>query len=355
MVVDLANGQRRSLLLAGMGTLVAAHAPAHAAVASRREAARPLGRVTIALAASQSLYQLPLTLADRLGFFRQAGLEVVWLPQESGAKALNLAITAQADVVSGAYEHLFVLQQKGLNFQSFVQMSRTPQVSLGSSTRPGAPWQQVSDLRGARLGVSALDSTTHWMARQWLKAHGVTPEDVVFVEVGSSAGVIDALRSGAVDAVCNPDPIMHWLELRNEVRLLAEARSLHSTRQVMGGAVPGACLWAHADFLQRHPERVQALSDGVVLALKWLQTAGLTDILKTVPASHWLGDRAAYLGAFEKLRESYSLDGLVRAPEVSQAWQAHARLLPRLPTVRLAPERTFTNSFAQKSKQRLMA
>jgi NitT/TauT family transport system substrate-binding protein len=350
-VVDWANGHRRSLLLAGVGALVSPHVLA----ANQREAERPLGRVTIALAASQSLYQLPLTLAERLGYFRQAGLEVAWLPQESGAKALSLAVNAQADVVAGAYEHLFGLQLKGLNFQSFVQMSRTPQVSLGSSTRAGASWRQVADLRGARLGVSALDSTTHWMALQWLKVHGLSSQDVDFVEVGSSAGVVEALRSGAIDALCNPDPVMHWLELRNEVRLLAEARSLQSTRQVMGGAVPGACLWAHGDFFERHPERAQALSDGVVHALKWLQTAGLTDILKTVPASHWMGDRAAYLGAFEKLRESYSLDGLVRSPEVQHAWRAHMRLLPRPPALRFVAERTFTNAFAQKSKQRFGA
>lgn len=345
-MVDWANERRRSLLLAGVGALISTRSLA----ASQREASRPLGRVTIALAASQSLYQLPLTLAERLGYFREAGLEVNWWPQESGAKALNLGVNAQADVVAGGFEHLFGLQQKGLNFQSFVQMSRTPQVSLGCSTR--TPWQQVADLRGARLGVTALESTTHWMARQWLSAHGLAAEDVVFVEVGSSSKVVEALRSGAIDALCNPDPVMHWLELRNEVRLLAEARSLHSTRQVMGGAVPGACLWAHGDFFLRHPDRAQALSDGVVHALKWLQTAGLTDILKTVPSSHWMGDRAAYLGAFEKLRESYSLDGLVRAPEVSQAWRTHARLLPRVPVLRFVPERTFTNVFAQKSRQR---
>jgi hypothetical protein len=71
----------------------------------------------LALAASQSLYHLPLTLADRLGFFRQAGVQLEWLPQESGAKALRMALTGQADVVAGAYEHLFGLHLKGLNYQ----------------------------------------------------------------------------------------------------------------------------------------------------------------------------------------------------------------------------------------------
>jgi NitT/TauT family transport system substrate-binding protein len=348
MRVNSAHASRRSLLLAAVGSLAAAHAPAARSV----ESGRALPRVRLALAASQSLYHLPLTLADRLGFFRQAGVQLEWLPQESGAKALSMALSGRADVVAGAYEHLFGLHLRGLNYQSFVQISRTPQVSLGGSTRGGMAWRSFAEIRGARLGVSALDSTTHWMAAQWLLRHGLSTEDVVFVPVGSSPAVVEALRSGSIDALCNPDPVMHWLEQKNDIRMLGDARTLQGTRQLMGGAVPGASLFAHGDFLQQQPDQVQALSDGVVQALKWLKTAGLTDILKNVPASHWMGDRAMYLGAFEKLRESYAVDGLVRAQEVVHAWRAHAKLLGALAARPIAAERTFTNAFVNRSRAR---
>ena len=349
--MNSAQALRRSLLLAAVGSLASAQAPA----APPSEASRALPRVRLALAASHSLYHLPLTLADRLGFFRQAGVQLEWLPQESGAKALSLALSGQADVVAGAYEHLFGLHLKGFNYQSFVQMSRTPQVSIGGSTRGGMAWRSGADIRGLRLGISALDSTTHWTAAQWLLRQGLTAEDVVFVPVGSSQGVIEALRSGSIDALCNPDPVMHWLEQKNDIRLLGDARTLQGTRQLMGGPVPGASLFAHAAFLQLHPDRAQALSDGVVQALKWLQTAGLTDILRAVPAVHWMGDRAIYLGAFEKLRESYAVDGLVRSEDVTHAWRVHAKLLGTYGPRQLVPERTFTNVFAQKSKSRRLA
>ena len=349
--MNSAQALRRSLLLAAVGSLASAQAPA----APPSEASRALPRVRLALAASHSLYHLPLTLADRLGFFRQAGVQLEWLPQESGAKALSLALSGQADVVAGAYEHLFGLHLKGFNYQSFVQMSRTPQVSIGGSTRGGMAWRSGADIRGLRLGISALDSTTHWTAAQWLLRQGLTAEDVVFVPVGSSQGVIEALRSGSIDALCNPDPVMHWLEQKNDIRLLGDARTLQGTRQLMGGPVPGASLFAHAAFLQLHPDRAQALSDGVVQALKWLQTAGLTDILRAVPAVHWMGDRAIYLGAFEKLRESYAVDGLVRSEDVTHAWRVHAKLLGTDGPRQLVPERTFTNVFAQKSKSRRLA
>ena len=343
---------RRSLLLAAMGSLAGAHAAVPAVAES---GGRFLPRVKIALAASQSLYHLPLTLADQLGYFRQAGIAVVWMSHESGARALSSVLSTQADVLAGSFDHLFVLQQKGQSFQCFVQSGRTPQVSLGVSTRSTVAGRSLMDLRGLRLGVSSLDSSTHWMACQWLLQIGLLPEDVVFVPVGSSPTVIESLRSGAIDALCSPAPVMHWLEQKNEIRLLGEARTLMATRKLMGGLVPGSCLLASSDFLQRHADRVQALSDAVVHALKWLQTAGLTDILKTVPPSHWMGDRAIYLGAFEKLRESYAVDGLIHNEEVLNAWRAHRRVSGGANMGRVLPEKTYTNVFAQKSKLRFSA
>lgn len=339
---------RRTFVLASWGAMTAGSS-------SAAESTRSMGRVTIALAARQSLYHLPLTVAEHLGYFRQAGLTVDWVTQEGGSKALGSAVNGQADVVAGAFEHLFGLQQKGLSYQGFVQFGRTPQIALGVSTRKGGNMRSIMELKGAQIGVSAVDSATHWMACQWLLQHGLLPEDVSFVEVGTSTSVVEALRNGTIDALCNPDPVMHWLEQKNEVRILGEARSLAATRKVMTGDVPGACLLARSEFLIRQPEVAQALSDAVVHALKWLQTAGPADILRTVPPAYWLGDRAMYLGAFEKLRESYAADGMFDTAPVLNAWRAHARLMGYGPMGRPALERLYTNVFASKSKIKFAA
>lgn len=338
--------RRRSVLLATMG----AWAAPCASVAAE-EPLRGARRVTLALAARQSLYQLPLTLADQLGFFRQAGLNVEWQVHDSGAKALASAVQGNADVVACAFDHVFGLQHKGQNYQAFVQMGRTPQVTLGVSSR--LDMHSMSALRGARVGVSSLECSTYWMACHWLMQNGLMPQEVVFVEVGSSGAALEAMRTGGIDALCNPDPTMHWLEHKNDIRVLGEARSLVSTRKLLGGLVPGACLMARGEFLQKQADVAQALSDAVVRALKWLQTAGVTDMLKTVPAHHWMGDRAVYLGAFDKLRESYALDGLMAPDAVKTAWLAHKRLpLPSGRSV-LNLERTYTNAFAAKSPSRI--
>jgi NitT/TauT family transport system substrate-binding protein len=49
--------------------------------------------------------------------------------------AVDAALTGQADVVSGAFEHIIDLQARGINYKGFVAQGRTLQISLGLSTR----------------------------------------------------------------------------------------------------------------------------------------------------------------------------------------------------------------------------
>ena len=58
------------------------------------------------------------------------------------------------------------------------------------------------------------------------------------------------------------------------------------------------------------PPTVQALSNAMVRALKWLKAATPDDVAKAVPPEYLIGDRALYLEAYRKNSESYSKDGL---------------------------------------------
>lgn len=306
-------------------------------------------RVHLALSARNSLYHLPVMLAERLGYFRQQGLQVQLTAHESGQAALGSVLRGESDVMAGAFEHLFELQRKGLFFQAFVQTGQTPMLSLGVSTVKAPPrsWQ---DLRSARIGISAFDSATHWMSALWLMRHGVQAQDVQWVEVGTSASALGALWEGQIDALCNPDPVMHWLEQRGDVRLIAEARTASGTQQLAGGPLPGGCLMAREEFLLRHPQLAAGLTDAVVQALRWLQTAGPADLFKVVPAAPWLTDRAVYLGAIVKHREAYSRDGLIREESVFNAWRMHVRVASPPANPRQVLARTFTNTYVTRSR-----
>jgi NitT/TauT family transport system substrate-binding protein len=208
--------------------------------------------------------------------------------------------------VSGAYEHTINMQTKNQRIESFVLQGRAPQIAIGVSTKTMPRYRSVADLRGKKIGVSAPGSSTNMIANLVLARAGVKASDVSFVGVGTSAGALAALRSGQIDAMSNTDPVMTMLEQKGDVKIISDTRTLKGTQDVFGGPMPAACFYAHSEFVQRNPNTCQAMANAIVHGLKWLQTAGPSDIINTVPESYLLGDRALYLASFNKVREAIS-------------------------------------------------
>lgn len=311
--------------------------------------------VAIAVGGKASFYYLPLTLAEQLGYFKAEGLEVEISDFSGGARALQAVVGGSADVVSGAYEHTINLQNKGQMFQAFVLQGRAPQIALGISNKTLPGYKSVADLKGRKIGVTAPGSSTNMMANLVLSRAGIKAGDVSFIGVGTAAGALTALRSGQIDAICNIDPVMTMLEQKGDVRIVFDTRTLKGTREVFGGPMPAACLYAPMEFLQKNPNTAQALTNAIVHGLKWLQTAGPSDIIKTVPESYLLGDRGLYLASFDKVRESIALDGVFPEEGGKTALRALASFDSTLKADKIDLTKTWTNQFADRSKARFKA
>ncbi len=312
-------------------------------------------KISIAVGGKAAFYYLPLTIAEQLGYFKAEGLEVEISDFAGGSRALQAVVGGSADVVSGAYEHTINLQSKGQMFQAFVLQGRAPAISMGISLKTIPHYKTVADLRGKKIGISAPGSSTNMVANLILSRAGLKPGDVSFIGVGTAAGALSAWRSGQLDAMSNIDPVMTMLEQKGEVRIIADTRTLKGTADVFGGLMPAGCLYAPTEFIQKNPNTVQALTNAIVHSLKWLQTAGPSDIIKTVPEAYLLGDRALYLAAFNKVREAVSPDGLIPDEGPRTAVRALASFDATIKVDKIELAKTFTNEFAKKAKERFKA
>jgi NitT/TauT family transport system substrate-binding protein len=163
------------------------------------------------------------------------------------------------------------------------------------------------------------------------------------------------MRSGQVDAMCNIDPVMTMLEQKGDIKVISDTRTLKGTQDVFGGPMPAACLYLHSDFVKQNPNTCQALANAVVHGLKWLQTAGPSDIIKTVPESYLLGDRALYLASFNKVREAISLDGVMPDDGSRTALKALASFDNSIKAEKIDLGKTYTNEFARRAKDKFKA
>jgi NitT/TauT family transport system substrate-binding protein len=306
-------------------------------------------KVSVAVGGKNLFYYLPLTIAERRNYFKDEGLEVEIADFAGGAKALQAAVGGSADVVSGAFEHTLLLQAKNQYVREFVLQGRAPQIVLAVSKKAMPNFKTVADLKGKKIGVTAPGSSTSIMASYVLAKAGLTASDVSFIGVGAGAGAIAALQSGQIDAIANLDPVMTKLERAGDIRIVSDTRTLADTKNVFGGNMPAGCLYASQSFITKNPNTTQALTNAMVRALKWLQTASGSELIATVPEGFLLGDRALYLDAWQHVKEAMSPDGLMPAdgPATSlKTLQAFDQSVKGKP---IDLSKTWTNDFVKKA------
>ena len=306
-------------------------------------------KLTVAVGGKNLFYYLPLTIAEQLGYFKAEGLEVEIPDFAGGSKALQALVGGSADVVSGAFEHTINMQAKNQSIQSIVLQGRAPQIVLAVSTKTMPNYKSLADLKGKKIGVTAPGSCTSMMASYVLAKAGLKASDVSFIGVGASSGAITAVKSGQVDAIANLDPVITMLERDKLIKIVSDTRTLKETQAVYGGPMPAACFYTHSKFVQENPATCQALANAMVRALRWLQRAGPSDIVKTVPDSYLLGDRALYLAAWEHVREAISPDGIMPEAGPSTALRVLQTFEESLKTKAIDLSKTYTNAFAQKA------
>ena len=306
-------------------------------------------KLTIAVGGKNLFYYLPLTIAEQLGYFKDEGLQVEVPDFAGGSKALQALVGGSADVVAGAYEHTINMPAKNQIIESFVLQGRAPQIVLAVSTKTMPGYKSLADLKGKKIGVTAPGSSTSMMASYVLAKAGLKPSDVSFIGVGAASGAITAVKSGQVDAIANLDPVITMLQRDNLIKVVADTRTLKDTQAVYGGPMPAAVLYTHGKFIQENPNTTQALANAMVHALRWLTKAGPSDIVKTVPESYLLGDRALYLAAWENVRQAISPDGLMPEAGPATALRMLKTFEPSLKDKPIDLAKTYTNAFARKA------
>ncbi len=312
-------------------------------------------KIIVGVAGRSDINVLPLTIADRLGYFRAEGLDVELVDFSTSASALQALVNGAVHVGASGYEQTLGIAGRGHFLQCFVLMARSPGIVMGASIRNIPHFKTVADLKGKRVGVGAHGSASHAIALWVLGRAGLAMADVSLTHLDSAAAALAAFQLNQIDALSYGDPVLTMLEQRRVVHLVADSRTIKGTLALFEGPLPGACLYAHGAFIQQNPLTVQAMTTAVVRALKWLQTAGPSDLMKVIPESFLLGDRALYLTAIGKGRDVVSPDGLMPRKGPTSAYRVFSEFNSGFGVDRRDLEKTYTNEFALAAKAHLKA
>jgi len=305
--------------------------------------------VHIAVGGKVALYYLPLTITERLGYFKDEGLNVRISDFAGGTRSLEAVVGGSADVVNGSYEHTINMQSKKIPFQAFVLSGSAPQITVAISSKLAANYKSPKDLKGLKVGVSAPGSSTNMVVNYLLAKGGLKPADVSIIGIGAGANVISAVDQGRVDVISQTDPAVTILEKDGKVKVIAETRTPEGTEKLFGGPMPAASFYAPIEFLKKNPNTVQALTNAMVRALLWMQEASPQQILDTVPEEYTLGNKAMYLFAYNNVKTAYSKDGMISDAGAKTTLKALASFNPAITPAGINLAQTYTNEFAVKA------
>ncbi len=307
-------------------------------------------KLTIAVGGKGLFYYLPLTIAERRGFFKDEGLDAEIVDFPGGAKALEAMVGGSADVVSGAYEHTISMQAKGINIMAVALQGRYNSIVLGIRKDKAQSFKSLRDLKGMKVGVTAPGSSTNHFVSNLLVKNGLQPDDVSIIGVGSGAGAVAAIKKGSVDAIANLDPVISILVTDGDLTVVVDSRTAAGMKEVYGGAYHAGCIYAPVAWVARYPNTTQAIVNAIVRADLWIQKSPVNDIAAAVPPEYYGDKLALYKIGLQKNQEGLSPDGRL---SMEGARNVYAVLKAFEPSVQKAPSidlaKTFENRFVEKA------
>jgi NitT/TauT family transport system substrate-binding protein len=337
--------ERRTFLI-GTGAVALATGLSRSAFA---QAKSEKSKVTLGVGGKPLLYYLPLTVAERKGFFKEEGLEVEINDFGGGAKSLQALIGGSVDIVTGAYEHTIRMQAKGQDVRAITELGRFPAIVIAAKKDKAGQIKSAADFKGLKIGVTAPGSSTALTAQYAMVKAGLKPTDAAFIGIGSGASAVAAMQKGEIDVISHLDPVISKLESDGDISILIDTRTEAGTRALFGGSNPAATLYTKKDFIDANPITTQRLVNAFMKSLKWLQTAKPEDVAATVPPEYHLGDRPLYLKAVQSSLESYSRDGIVPTGGMTSVMDMLKQLDPELKDAKVDLSATFDDRFVKQA------
>lgn len=287
---------------------------------------------------SRSTLDMPYFVARERGFFRAEGLEaelILMKAIQTVQALLGGSIdfgTATGTAVSAAVNGAEVR----------VVLALTDRPSFDLVAQPGIT--SIQQLRGKKIGVSAVGSLTEILARQILMAHDVPPDQVTFLGLGPSHVTYAALKAGVIDATMVQIPL-NFTAQDEGFRKLASAGDFY--RAVQGG------LTTTQAIISERPELVTKTIRATLRAVRLIANDKKYGIEFIKGPYFDIGrerDRFAervYDAAARGYLPSGYVEEKLQREIISDASQ---RIKPQQP---VAPERVFDFSFAHKVSEAL--
>lgn len=167
---------------------------------------------TVRVGTTNSSSDAAFFIADKKGYFKQEGLDVMLTPFDSAAKMIAPLGVGQLDVGGGSTSAgLYNADARGVNIKIVADKGSTPPgygfqpLLIRKALIDSGKFKGFQDLKGLKIAGSAPGSASTSTLNEAMKKGGLKYEDAERVFMGFPQHVL-ALQNGAIDASLTTEP-----------------------------------------------------------------------------------------------------------------------------------------------------
>lgn len=258
---------RRRWLSTGFGTA--------AAFGFSRVAAAPAKRYQVAMTtAGDALHWYPSYVARAANLFADEGLDVEWIDVGSGTKQIASVMGGSALATPTGLQTALGAAAGGADLVTVcnlfdriaIQLVLNNAALAKGGIQPGMPLdERVRRLKGMRIGVTGVGSTTDTVVRTLLVSRKLDPQTYVTIQpLGSPPAMQAALESGVIDGAAISAPFPEITEMKKLGRIVADTMTdeIPEMRNV-----PYSGMVTTRRTLQSQPEAIAAMVRALTRAM----------------------------------------------------------------------------------------
>ena len=208
------------------------------------------------------VYYLPVLAAEEKGFWKQNGLEAEWVPFRTTASMHQSIAGGSINIGLDNTVALIPAIARGVPVIIVSNLQTSEPAVLWVLTQ--SPVKDPAALKGSKIGVVSLGGTAHAYARLLTKILGLE-KDVRLVAAGGIIQNMAALKAGVIDAVVMMRFSMIPLEVKGEVRALANLEDYVKEERM------AHVVFARKDLVAGNPDLVRRVLRAVQQGLEFIK------------------------------------------------------------------------------------
>jgi NitT/TauT family transport system substrate-binding protein len=302
---------RRSALtiIAGGATLSAGRARAEA------QSGRAIYPVAVPVYQSQFV-------ADRAGFFKDAGLDCKLIQGGSGVKTREIIASSQGDIGIGDITHPMQLCNHGRNARvlmpvdtrsnSVMFIIRKDLLDQGITTLEAlAAWKRP-DGRKPIVSVSSLGGTNHVWASYYMEVMELD-QKVTWIGTGNVDTMMGTLKTKQADVLVNSLSVLTDSVAQGWGALLFDGTDEAIWNKYIGGKVPVTSHFTLQSTIDKDPPKMQAFVTALWRATQWIKAHSPDEIYDTIEPYVGSTSRNANVSEITTVKKVTDYEGIIDA------------------------------------------